>query len=177
MSGRINNLILGVATLVLIGEIITLIFIKRDATLDNNVLSEATSIATPTPSVVSTPTPTPTPTSTPRPTPVKTPTPVPQPKFTSQEINGFIDRFGGQYGVSPDVLRYIALCESGFDPFAKKLSYVGLFQFGPATWQNLRSEMGEDKDVNLRANAEEAVQTAAYAISIGKKGIWPNCYP
>jgi soluble lytic murein transglycosylase-like protein len=92
-------------------------------------------------------------------------------------MNVFIDRFGGQYGVSPDVLRYIALCESGFDPFAKKLSYVGLFQFGPSTWQNIRSEIGEDKDISLRANAEEAVQTAAYAISIGKKGIWPNCYP
>jgi hypothetical protein len=172
-----KNLILSVLALVLIGEIITLVFIKRYTVSKNKVLSEATSVATPTPLIVSTPIPTSTPTSTPKPTPVKTPTPIPQPKFTSQEINGFIDRFGGQYGVSPDVLRYIALCESGFDPFARKLSYVGLFQFGPSTWQNLRAEMGEDRDTGLRANAEEAVQTASYAISIGKKGIWPNCYP
>lgn len=172
-----KNLLLSVLTLVLIGELITLIFIRRDTPSRNKVLSEATSIATPTPLIISTPTPTPIPKSTPKPTPVKTPTPIPQPNFTSQEINGFIDRFAGQYGVSPDVLRYIALCESGFNPSAKKPSYLGLFQFGPSTWQNLRVEIGEDKDVNLRANAEEAVQTAAYAISIGKKGIWPNCYP
>lgn len=172
-----KNIILRLLVLVLIAELVTLFIIKREPSADIKVLSEATSIATPTPSMIPTPTPTPTPIPTPKPTPVKTPTPVPQPKFTSQEIYGFIERFGGQYGVSPDVLRYIALCESGFNPLVEKLSYVGLFQFGPATWQNLRKEMGEDRDINLRGNAEEAVQTAAYAISIGKKGIWPNCYP
>jgi len=29
----------------------------------------------------------------------------------------------------------------------------------------------------LRFNAEEAVQTAAFALSQGKTSIWPNCSP
>jgi hypothetical protein len=37
--------------------------------------------------------------------------------------------------------------------------------------------MGEDADIDLRLNAEEAVQTAAYAYSLGNDSIWPNCAP
>ena len=37
--------------------------------------------------------------------------------------------------------------------------------------------MGEDPDISLRYNAEEAVQTAAYNLSINNAGIWPNCAP
>ena len=88
-----------------------------------------------------------------------------------------MDRFAVQYSVSPNVIRYIALCESDFDPLAENLSYAGLFQFGPATWKNIRVKMGEDINIDLRLNAEESVQTAAYAISVGYKEIWPNCYP
>ena len=106
-----------------------------------------------------------------------TATPVPVPTATSQEINGFIDRFSAQYGVDPNVLRHTAICESGFNPGATNGSYVGLFQFGPITWQKYRNLMGEDGNITLRANAEEAVQTAAYVYSIGATGIWPNCVP
>ena len=35
--------------------------------------------------------------------------------------------------------------------------------------------MGEDKNNDLRFNAEEAVQTAAYVLSINQAYIWPNC--
>lgn len=128
---------------------------------------------TPTP----TPSPTPEPTVTPSPTPKPTPTPVPQPVYSPQEIHSFIERFSGQYGVDPNVIRHIAVCESGFNPSVANLSYAGLFQFGPNTWINYRQLMGEDADTDLRFNAEEAVQTAAFAYSMGDARIWPNCTP
>ena len=128
---------------------------------------------TPTPS----PSPTPTPTPTPRPTVVPTPTPVPQPTFTSEQIVGFTDRFGGQYGVDPNVLRHMALCESGLNPAASKYVYGGLYQFDARTWRTYRQLMGEDPHPDLRYHAEEAVQTTAFALSLGKSHLWPNCYP
>lgn len=118
------------------------------------------------------------PTATPTPRPTKTPTPKPTPTpASSQEVNELIDRFSGQYGLDPNVVRYIALCESGFKSNAVNWIYVGLFQFGPVTWKNLRAEIGEDVNVALRYSAEESVQTATYALSKGKEKIWPNCVP
>ena len=138
-------------------------------------------VSTPTPSPTPTPTPTatPTPTSTPTPTPTLTPTPTPQlpPPVDPQEIHAFIERFAAQYGVDPNVLRHIAVCESGFNPLASKLSYAGLYQFGPVTWKNYRLMMGEDPNVELRYSAEEATQTAAYVLSINRSYIWPSCVP
>ena len=140
-------------------------------------------IATPTetPTIEPTASPTLEPTITPKPTPkvtaTPTPTPIPQPTYTSQQINEFIDRFASQYSVSPDILRYIALCESGFNSNATNLGYVGLYQFSATTWKNVRIKMGEDPEIGLRANAEEAVQTAAYNLHINNAGIWPNCIP
>jgi hypothetical protein len=169
-----RNFLLSFLLLVLVGEVITLFLMNRK-------VSTSTSTPTVSSSPTETPTATPTPTSTikptPKPTPVKTPTPIPQPTFSSQQIYELINRFSGQYGVSPDVMRYIAICESGFNPTAKNSIYAGLYQFGATTWKNLRVEIGEDTDPALRLNAEEAVQTAAYAVSKGKTGLWPNCYP
>jgi len=154
--------------------------------------SEGFNPPTPTPTVTPSPTPTSTsvPTKIPSPTAVttKTPTPTPSPKivsatsaeinkFDSKEINGFIDRFSSQYGVDPNVIRYLALCESGFNSGAVNGIYAGLFQFNPVSWKNVRVEMGEDPDPNLRFSAEESVQTTTYCVSMGKRGLWPNCFP
>jgi hypothetical protein len=168
-----KNLVIIFLLLIVAGEVFTLIKIRNNKPVEK-VLSLAVS-----PVPILTPIPTPNPTSTPTITPIPTPKPtaVPQPTFSSEEINKLIDRFASQYSVDPNVLRHIAVCESGFNPLAHKLSYAGLYQFGPITWENIRSKFGEDIDIDLRFNAEEAVQTAAYAISIGKKAIWPNCYP
>src|SRR3989344_1977791 len=136
---------------------------------------EVTPTVVPSPTV--TPTNTPIPTSTPRPTRVPTPTPKPQPKFTSEEIYNFTNQYGGQYGVDPNVIRHVALCESGFKPGARNYIYAGLFQFDARTWRVYRQKMGKDADPDLRYNAQEAVQTAAYALSLGHGKIWPNCYP
>jgi len=139
------------------------------------VLSLA-SVPSPTPT---TPTPTPTPSTSPTPTPTPKPSPTPPPVLpvSSQEIHAFIERFAGQYAVDPNVLRYIAVCESGFNPLAQKAGYAGLYQFGSTTWKNFRVLIGEDPASSLRLNAEEAVQTAAFALSQGKTSIWPNCTP
>jgi soluble lytic murein transglycosylase-like protein len=119
------------------------------------------------------------PTSTPIPLPTRIPTPtvVSQPRFSPEQIHAFIERFAAQYSVDPNVLRHIAVCESGFNPDAVNGPYAGLFQFTKSTWKSNRLSLGEDTNTDLRFNAEEATQTATYLISQGKKDIWPNCYP
>jgi hypothetical protein len=142
-----------------------------------------TQIPSPTPTLTPTsfptvmPTPTPTPTMKPTPTPTPTPTAVPQPDFSQEEIHGFIERFAAQYSVDPNVLRHIAACESGFNASAVNGPYVGLYQFGITSWRSNRTQMGEDADPNLRLNAEEAIQTAAFIVSKGMGNLWPNCFP
>ena len=134
-------------------------------------------IPTPTDIVIETPTPTPTLTPTPSPSPSPTPSPVPQPTYSDAEEMRFIDRFAGQYGLDPNVLRHIATCESGFNQHAKNGPYVGLFQFGTSAWVTGRAKMGEDANLNLRLNAEESIQTAAYLLAEGRTDLWPNCIP
>ena len=134
-----------------------------------------TSFPTATPTATSTPTPTPT--MKPTPTPTPTPAVVPQRNFSQEEIHGFIERFAAQYSVDPNVLRHIAVCESGFNASAVNGPYVGLYQFGITSWRSNRTQMGEDADPNLRFNAEEAIQTAAFIVSKGMGNLWPNCFP
>lgn len=158
--------------LILVTAAVTVFSLQR--LKPGQVLSETIEI---TPTVTPSPTITPTNTPTPKPTRVPTPTPKPQPQFTSQQIYEFTNQFGGQYGVDPNVLRYVALCESGFKPGAKNNIYRGLFQFDAATWKTFRRKMNADPDPDLRLNAKEAVATAAYTISQGYLRLWPNCRP
>lgn len=158
-------------------------FIDRNFIHKSQVLSDST-VATPSslpPSQTATPIPSPTstplPSVTAKPKPTNTPTPVPQPEVTSSQIHQFMERFASQYAVDVNVLRYIAVCESGFNPLAVNGPYAGLYQFNTTTWRNNRKLMGEDTNPDLRFNAEEAVQTTAFLISRGKKSLWPNCYP
>lgn len=159
-----------------------------------------TKIPTPTPTVSPTSRPTSVPTATPgpthTPTPSTTPTPIittlptlaptltqtPTPTITivvatSEQINGFINQYASEYRLDPNVIRHIALCESGFNPSAKNLTYAGLFQFSPGTWTSYRNKMNKDPNPDLRVDAEEAVRTAAYVLSLNKGSIWPNCMP
>jgi soluble lytic murein transglycosylase-like protein len=133
----------------------------------------------PKPSPTALPTPKPTATSKLLPAPTKTPTPtlVPEPVFSLEQVQGFIERFGAQYGVDPHVLRHMAVCESTFNQRAVNGPYAGLYQFDERTWKTNRQSMGEDPNVDLRFNAEEAVQTTAYMVSLGKESAWPNCFP
>ncbi len=150
-------------------------------------MGEETFIPSPSPIEAITPTPKTTPSSAPSPSPkvsspepkmTESPNPLPaSTPASSSEVNAFIDRFAAQYGVDTNVLRYIAICESGFRSNAENAGYAGLYQFGSTTWKNLRAEIGEDTNPDLRYSAEESVQTASYALSKGKNGIWPNCIP
>lgn len=170
--GTIKYIVLG-SVLILSAEAIYF-FLTSSKT---SVLGENTA-TTPTPSPTESPIPSPTPSPFPTAVPTKTPKPFPTPTPVSPaEINALIDRFSGQYAVDPNVVRHIAICESGFNPQAANGAYVGLFQFAPITWKNIRKEIGEDVSPKLRFSAEESVQTAAYALSQGKRGIWPNCAP
>ena len=140
---------------------------------------EAAITVTPAPTLTPTPTPTPLPTATPtpKPTPIPTPTPKPQPKVTSEEIYNMINKYSAEKGVDPNVIRHLAICESGFNPAAKNYIYGGLFQFAPATWKSYRNMMGMDPDPDLRFNAEEAIKTTVYIVSLGRLNGWPNCQP
>ncbi len=137
-------------------------------------LISPTVIITPTASVSAEATVSSTPKPTKKPTPVLTPTPTAE---TPETIYGLVERFASQYGVDPNVIRYIAICESGFRSNAINGPYAGLFQFNSVTWGIIRMEMGEDTNPDLRFSAEESVQTAAYALSKSKGKIWPNCMP
>ena len=110
-------------------------------------------------------------------TPEASPTSQPQREFTSEQIYHLMDRFGAEYGVDPNVLRYIAICESGFRPEAENLYYAGLFQFDKVTWAKYRQLMDLNDDPELRFDAEEAIKTASYALSLKQSRLWPNCYP
>lgn len=173
MEKQNKYLVWGVLSLII--PLLLYIFVPRPKT---EVLSEnisQTPLVLPEPSAqaeTASPTLSPTPIPTKTPEPLPTPTPVPP-----AEINALIDRFSAQYGVDPNVMRHIAICESGFNPLAIQGAYVGLFQFGPITWKNIRREIGEDANLNLRFSAEESSQTAAYALSQGKRAIWPHCAP
>jgi soluble lytic murein transglycosylase-like protein len=150
--------------------------LNKNNTLKNNVLGYQTKVKLnyyPT----NTPTPSSTPTPIPTNTPILTPTQIPQNSYSQEEIHKFIERYSVQYNVDPNILRYIATCESGFNSIATNNSYAGLYQFSPITWSNLRKDMGENENIDLRYNAEESAQSAAYALSIGRGSIWPNCIP
>lgn len=133
----------------------------------------------PTPTPTPTPSPSPTPSPTPKPTPKPTPTPVPTPTpkpYTRAEIEALINEFAGVYRTDASLLKFIAQCESEFNPLAVNGPYAGLFQFGPKTWRSNRMAMGEGL-TDLRLDAREAVKTAAYVLSTRGGGVWPNCLP
>ncbi|MFC1711869.1 transglycosylase SLT domain-containing protein [Patescibacteria group bacterium] len=132
---------------------------------------------TPKPSPTLSPTLKPTAVPTPVPTPIPSPSPSKQPVFSSEEINSFIDQYAREYSVDPNILRHIAVCESGFNPLAENLYYAGLYQFSANTWSKYQILLNEDTNPDLRFNAKAAVKTAAYVLSINQEYIWPSCVP
>lgn len=115
---------------------------------------------------------TPIPTSTPIPT--RTPTPTPK-ILTSDQINDLFARFSNQYSVSRDLLVKIAVCESRLNPNAVNGIYGGMFQFSTSSWITMRRMMNLPNNPTLRFDPEEAIKTAAFKLSVGGIGAWPNC--
>lgn len=152
------------------------------------VLSAPISGPSPTVGVLPTPTtlPTQTPTSTPSPTflpPTKTPTPtivvLPTPKLSSSQIYELTNTYGYYYHVDPNIIRHIAICESGFSSVAQNGQYAGMFQFSVPTWESYRQKMNQDPNPNLRFDPEAAIETTAYILSQDPSAVnnWPNCRP
>lgn len=106
-----------------------------------------------------------------------TPTSSPTPQVSSLNTFELINIYAGQYGVDSGMLRKIADCESHFNTNAvgPKGLYVGMFQFGVGSWQSVRNLMKLDPNPDLRKVSEESIKTAAYALSLGKASMWPNC--
>lgn len=156
--------------------------VNKRAPLVSPLVSDQFVLAMATVSAVTTETvlPSPTPSATPRPTQKVTPKPKPKPTPTpesSELINKLIDRYSNEYGLDPNVMRNMVICESGVNSRATNGVYAGLFQYDKATWIRIRSEMGKETDTELRYSAEEAIRTTCYAIAKGKKKLWPNCVP
>lgn len=146
--------------------------------------STPTPTNTPTPTPTFTPTPTPTNTPTPTPTPTNTPTPSPTPTVLPTrvpagpaDIDQYFQRFSQEYGVEEELLRKIAVCESGYNSQAVSPggTYAGMYQFHRTSWENTRREMGADPNPDLRMNPEEDIRTAAFKISRYGTGAWPSC--
>lgn len=126
-----------------------------------------------TPTIAFSPTPSPTPippTQTPTPTLTPTPTPIPVTSFES-----YFDEYSQKYAISKDLLKKIALCESGFNAQATNGPYGGMYQFTSQTWSSTRNEMGLDQNPELRFDAKTSIETAAFKISRGGENAWLNC--
>ncbi|MBI4137188.1 transglycosylase family protein [Candidatus Roizmanbacteria bacterium] len=116
---------------------------------------------------------TPTPTNTPTPLP---PTPTPY-SYTGTDLDNWFTRYSDEYHIDRNVLHNIAQCESGFNSTSHNVQndYGGMYQFSVSTWISARTAMGADPNQDLRFNPEEAIKTAAFKISRGGAGAWPNC--
>ncbi len=171
-----------ILTCVFLFSLIILLFSKHSG----NILG--ISHIKPTPSLTPTPSPTPTicliPTSSPKPTvtpkpsltikplPTFTPTPI---SVSQTQLDQWFTQYANHYSVNRDMLYKIAVCESKLNPNAKSGAYAGLFQFSEITWQSTRRIMNLDTNPNLRFNAQESIQTAAFKISTGGLSAWKNC--
>ncbi|MBI4067373.1 transglycosylase SLT domain-containing protein [Candidatus Gottesmanbacteria bacterium] len=125
--------------------------------------------------IIITVTPTPSPTLTPSPIPSLTPTPLPTQPVSSSDIESWFDNYSNQYGVSKELLKKIAWCESHYNPAARNGPFGGMFQFTAKAWENARARMGADQNSDLRYHAEESIKTAAYKISQDGTRAWKNC--
>lgn len=74
----------------------------------------------------------------------------------------------GEFGLDPDYLLSVAICESGLNPTAyNPAGYHGLFQFDQTTW----AAYGYGSIYDPAAQA----RTAARLIAAGQSSRWPNC--
>jgi Transglycosylase-like domain len=145
------------------------------------ILPTATAMPTPTifiPTV--TPTLTPTiiiPTDTPVPSPTSEPAKESVEEAPVTDLETLFTQYGNEYSVDKNLLKKIAQCESGFNvgSVGGGGRYVGMYQFAESTWVSNRQLMGFDSNPDLRMNAGESIRTAAFMISRGGLGAWPNC--
>lgn len=165
------------AYLVILSLIIYLVFFKpsKPSAFLSPLADSPDTLVVPTPTPTPSPIPSPTPVASP--TPTLSPSPSPQTQYSSEQIQGFVGEFSSKYGLDPNQVRHIAVCESGFNPSATYLTYAGLFQFSPNTWIKYRNLLQLDSNPDLRLDAKAAIETATYVMSLNQTSIWPNCVP
>jgi|SRR3989344_2656027 len=93
------------------------------------------------------------------------------------QVDAWIEKYAGQYGVAAETLRYMAKCESTFNPKAVNGPYGGIYQYSASSWGSNRKVMGENPNPDLRFDAQEAIKTTAFIVSTRGGGMWPNCMP
>lgn len=107
-----------------------------------------------------------------------TPIPTEEPITAPPQFDSFFNQYAEQYKIDANLLKKIAKCESDFNNNAIGLDglYIGMFQFNATTWINLRKQMGLDSNPDIRFGGQESIQTAAYAMSLGRHtSLWPTC--
>jgi hypothetical protein len=115
---------------------------------------------------------TPVPTNTPKPTPTPTVTPI---RLSAQELEELFTRYANKESINPEKLKRIALCESGFNPYASNGVYGGMFQFSVSSWISTRHAMNLNTNPDFRFIPEEAIKTAAFKIATEGIYAWPEC--
>lgn len=116
---------------------------------------------------------------TPIPTPTRKPTLSPTPTrvvYKSSDFDEWFTKYSQKESIDRNLLRRIAVCESGLNPRAVNGIYGGLFQFSTGTWISNRRAMNMDTNPDLRFNPEEAIGTAAFRIATVGIHAWPNCH-
>jgi hypothetical protein len=146
-----------------------------EITLTTNLSPTITPSPTPTEVITVTPTPSYTPTLTP--TPTTLPTITSKPLVAPAYMEPLFNQYAAFYNVDGQLLRKIANCESHYNTGVVGGGglYGGMFQFAVGSWQSMRKQMGLDPNPDLRFGASESIQTAAYALSLGKASMWPSC--
>jgi hypothetical protein len=91
------------------------------------------------------------------------------------QLEEWFTKYANKESVNRDLLKKIAVCESGLNIRATNGIYGGLYQFSANTWISTRQAMNMNTDQNLRFNAEEAIRTAAFRIATLGDRAWPNC--
>ena len=91
------------------------------------------------------------------------------------ELELLFNKYSDRYGVSKQLLKSIARCESSFNPQAVNGPYAGMYQFLTSTWIADRKAMGLNSDPRLRFNVEESIKTTAFKISRNGTDAWPVC--
>lgn len=107
-------------------------------------------------------------------TPVPTAKPA-APVIAPADLEVLFQQHAATHGVSAEIMKKIAQCESGMRPGAVNGPYGGMFQFVSSTWSSNRRAMGKDPDPALRFNAAEAIETAAFKMGRDGYGAWPAC--
>lgn len=167
---------LGIIVFISVIGIVTYLYFAKNSniqglqTKNTQTISTAADSAIYSDYIIITETPIPTPTKRPTPTPTITPTRIPV-----GALEDFFAKYSKEQSVDRELLKRIAVCESGLNPNAIYGNYGGLFQFSENSWMTARRMMNLDTNPSLRFNPEEAIKTAAFKLAIGGRAAWPNC--